>query len=91
MQLELVGDALSERLIGDRVPDTLDTRRRWPSWAGHGTFEWLPSIHELARAVGVNDLKLKQSFPQLFGTTVFGYLDTPTEGRRQALDSGSRQ
>jgi AraC-like DNA-binding protein len=33
-----------------------------------------PSIRELARAVGVNDLKLKQSFPQLFGTTVFGYL-----------------
>jgi AraC-like DNA-binding protein len=33
-----------------------------------------PTIRELARAVGVNDLKLKQGFPQLFGTTVFGYL-----------------
>ncbi|HEY7443796.1 MAG TPA: AraC family transcriptional regulator [Vicinamibacterales bacterium] len=41
MQLELVGDALSEILIGDRLPDTLDTRRRWPSWAGEGTLEWL--------------------------------------------------
>jgi AraC-like DNA-binding protein len=40
MQMELVGDALSEILIGDRLPDTLDTRRRWPSWAGEGTLEW---------------------------------------------------
>jgi AraC-like DNA-binding protein len=48
MQLELVGDALSEILIGDRLPDTLDARRRWPSWAGEGTLEWFeiqPGVH----------------------------------------------
>jgi AraC-like DNA-binding protein len=48
MQLELVGGALSEILIGDRLPDTVDTRRRWPSWAGEGTLEWFeiqPGVH----------------------------------------------
>jgi AraC-like DNA-binding protein len=48
MQLELLGDALSEILIGDRLADTLDTRRRWPSWAGEGTlecFEIQPGVH----------------------------------------------
>jgi AraC-like DNA-binding protein len=33
-----------------------------------------PSLIELARQVGINDRKLKQGFRQLFGTTVFGYL-----------------
>jgi AraC family transcriptional regulator, transcriptional activator of the genes for pyochelin and ferripyochelin receptors len=33
-----------------------------------------PSLLELARQVGLNDYKLKQGFRQLFGTTVFGYL-----------------
>jgi len=35
-----------------------------------------PSLTELARQVGLNDRKLKQGFRQLFGTTVFGYLQT---------------
>ncbi|MEM8641042.1 MAG: AraC family transcriptional regulator [Cyanobacteria bacterium P01_G01_bin.54] len=33
-----------------------------------------PSLSELSRRVGLNDRKLKQGFRQLFGTTVFGYL-----------------
>jgi AraC-like DNA-binding protein len=33
-----------------------------------------PSLAALARQVGLNDRKLKQGFRQLFGTTVFGYL-----------------
>jgi len=33
-----------------------------------------PSLMELARQVGLNDRKLKQGFRQLFGTSVFGYL-----------------
>lgn len=33
-----------------------------------------PSLLELARQVGLNDYKLKQGFRQVFGTTVFGYL-----------------
>ncbi|PZD72627.1 Regulatory protein PchR [Acaryochloris thomasi RCC1774] len=33
-----------------------------------------PLLVELARQVGLNDRKLKQGFRQLFGTTVFGYL-----------------
>nr|RNJ69305.1 MAG: AraC family transcriptional regulator [Leptolyngbya sp. IPPAS B-1204] len=35
-----------------------------------------PSLVELARLVGLNDHKLKQGFRQVFGTTVFGYLQT---------------
>ncbi|MEL6398355.1 MAG: AraC family transcriptional regulator [Cyanobacteria bacterium J06626_4] len=35
-----------------------------------------PSLTELARQVGLNDRKLKQGFRQLFGTTVFGYLQS---------------
>ncbi|NEQ42212.1 MAG: helix-turn-helix transcriptional regulator [Leptolyngbya sp. SIOISBB] len=35
-----------------------------------------PSLSELARQVGWNDRKLKQGFRQLFGTTVFGYLQS---------------
>ncbi|MBE9118007.1 helix-turn-helix transcriptional regulator [Lusitaniella coriacea LEGE 07157] len=33
-----------------------------------------PSLAEIARQVGLNDCKLKQGFRQVFGTTVFGYL-----------------
>lgn len=33
-----------------------------------------PSLLSLARQVGINDCKLKQGFRQVFGTTVFGYL-----------------
>ena len=33
-----------------------------------------PSLVQLARQVGLNDRKLKQGFRQVFGTTVFGYL-----------------
>lgn len=33
-----------------------------------------PSLMDLARQVGLNDRKLKQGFQQVFGTTVFGYL-----------------
>ena len=33
-----------------------------------------PSLLELAKQVGLNDYKLKQGFRQVFGTTVFGYL-----------------
>lgn len=35
-----------------------------------------PSLLELSRLVGLNDYKLKQGFRQVFGTTVFGYLQT---------------
>lgn len=33
-----------------------------------------PTLLELARRVGVNDFKLKQSFKAVFGVTVFGYV-----------------
>jgi AraC family transcriptional regulator, transcriptional activator of the genes for pyochelin and ferripyochelin receptors len=33
-----------------------------------------PSLLELARQTGLNERKLKQGFRQVFGTTVFGYL-----------------
>jgi AraC family transcriptional activator of pyochelin receptor len=34
------------------------------------------TLMDLARQVGLNDYKLKQGFRQVFGTTVFGYLQT---------------
>ncbi|QLE57677.1 AraC family transcriptional regulator [Nostoc sp. TCL26-01] len=33
-----------------------------------------PSLLELSRQIGLNERKLKQGFRQIFGTTVFGYL-----------------
>lgn len=48
-----------------------------------------PSLLELARAVGLNDYKLKIGFHQVFGTTVFGYLHNyRLERSRQLLEAG---
>ena len=48
-----------------------------------------PSLMELARAVGINDHKLKVGFRQVFGTTVVGYLhEHRMERSRQLLESG---
>lgn len=48
-----------------------------------------PSLMELARAIGINDHKLKIGFRQVFGTTVFGYLhEQRMERSRQLLASG---
>jgi len=45
-----------------------------------------PSLIDLARLVGINDCKLKAGFRQVFGTTVFGYLqDCRMERARQLL------
>lgn len=47
-----------------------------------------PSLMELARAVGLNDHKLKQGFRHVFGTTVFGCLhDYRMETARQMLQT----
>lgn len=43
-----------------------------------------PSLHELARQVGLNEVKLKTGFRSLFGATVFGYL------RAQRMESARR-
>ncbi len=49
-----------------------------------------PTLIELARAVGINDHKLKVGFRQVFGTTVFGYLhELRLERSRQLLESGT--
>jgi AraC-like DNA-binding protein len=48
-----------------------------------------PSLIELARLAGINDHKLKVGFRQVFGTTVFGYLqDYRMERSRQLLELG---
>jgi AraC family transcriptional regulator, transcriptional activator of the genes for pyochelin and ferripyochelin receptors len=44
-----------------------------------------PSIASLARSVGVNDFKLKRSFKEVFGTTIFGYV-RQQRMRRAAAD-----
>ena len=50
-----------------------------------------PSLIELARRVGLNDRKLKQGFRQLFGTTVFGYLqDYRMQEAKQLLHDSDR-
>ncbi|MBP1639482.1 MAG: helix-turn-helix transcriptional regulator [Bacteroidetes bacterium] len=35
-----------------------------------------PSIDELARIAGINSFKLKNGFKELFGNTIFGYLNS---------------
>jgi AraC-like DNA-binding protein len=48
------------------------------------------SLMELARAIGINDYKLKVGFRQVFGTTVFGYLhEQRMERSRQLLESAT--
>lgn len=44
-----------------------------------------PLLLELAHQVGLNDRKLKQGFRQLFGTTVFGYLQNYRMGQAKQL------
>jgi len=44
-----------------------------------------PSLLELARLVGMNDYKLKKGFRHVFGTTVFGYLQTHRMERAKQL------
>lgn len=44
-----------------------------------------PLLIELAHRVGLNDRKLKQGFRQLFGTTVFGYLQDYRMGQAKQL------
>lgn len=44
-----------------------------------------PLLIELAHQVGLNDRKLKQGFRQLFGTTVFGYLQDYRLGQAKQL------
>jgi AraC family transcriptional activator of pyochelin receptor len=41
MNLDLVGDTLTELLVGDERPGTINAQRRWPSWAGDGALEFL--------------------------------------------------
>lgn len=50
-----------------------------------------PLLIELAHQVGLNDRKLKQGFRQLFGTTVFGYLqDYRMSQAKQLLEDSSK-
>jgi AraC-type DNA-binding domain-containing proteins len=35
-----------------------------------------PSINELARIAGINSFKLRNGFKELFGDTIFGYLNS---------------
>jgi len=44
-----------------------------------------PSLLELASLAGLNDYKLKKGFRQVFGTTVFGYLQTHRMERAKQL------
>jgi AraC-like DNA-binding protein len=49
------------------------------------------SLLELSRHVGINDFKLKKEFKEIFGTTVFGYLnDLRMEEARRMLSEENR-
>ena len=48
-----------------------------------------PSLTDLARQVGLNDRKLNRGFRQLFGTTVFGYLQDHRLHQAKVLLSNS--
>ncbi|UZR96545.1 helix-turn-helix transcriptional regulator [Chondrinema litorale] len=43
------------------------------------------SLMELSRTVGINDFKLKKGFKEVFGNTVFGYLNDLKMNRAQLL------
>ena len=43
------------------------------------------SLMELSRTVGINDFKLKKGFKEVFGNTVFGYLNELKMNRAQLL------
>jgi AraC-like DNA-binding protein len=48
-----------------------------------------PTLHQLARQVGLNDLKLKAGFQKLWGTTVYGLLrQERMRAARKLLESG---
>lgn len=49
-----------------------------------------PTLLELARQVGLNDCSLKRGFRQVFGTTVFGYLQQQRMVQAQQLLSQGR-
>ncbi|MEM9246251.1 MAG: AraC family transcriptional regulator [Cyanobacteria bacterium P01_F01_bin.153] len=49
-----------------------------------------PSLGSLARQIGLNDRKLNRGFRQLFGTTVFGYLQDHRLQQAQELLRNSR-
>lgn len=44
-----------------------------------------PTLHELGRAVGLNECALKSGFRSLFGTSVFGYLRAQRMERARSL------
>lgn len=51
-----------------------------------------PSLAELANVTGTNTFKLKNGFKELFGTTVFGYLnEVKLVQAKEMLDSGNVQ
>jgi AraC-like DNA-binding protein len=51
-----------------------------------------PSIPELAKIVGTNEMKLKNGFKELFGNTIYGYLmDYRMDSARVMLDNGGVQ
>lgn len=54
----------------------------------HACFDQPCSITGLARMAGINQMKLKDGFKELFGTTVFGYINDirMQEARRLLLD-----
>jgi AraC-like DNA-binding protein len=67
-ELELVGQALSP--LGQRDVERLERARR----VLLERIDAPPSLPELARHVGLNEVKLKLGFRTLFGTTTFAYL-----------------
>lgn len=51
-----------------------------------------PSIPELAKMIGINEMKLKNGFKKLFGNTIYGYLmDYRMDSARVMLDNGGVQ
>lgn len=69
-----------EYLYGDSVPKTslkkgdIDKLHAAKERLEHALYE-PPTLLALAREVGINDFKLKKGFRELFGTTVFGYVN----------------
>lgn len=49
-----------------------------------------PSLHELSRFSGINDFKLKAGFKEMFGTTIYGYIQSEKMSKaKQMLETGN--
>lgn len=93
MELFLLQAEQAESFMGRKPilikPAEIDKLHNARQFVKLNMFEHI-SLQQVARAAGLNDFKLKKGFKELFGTTVFGYLNElkMNHAKRLLLDGG---